>query len=520
MRVVVSTLTTTARPPTAGRSFTSRLFRRGRRTLRGRLTALFVLALTVLMIGTGFLIVALQSRSAEAALDASLRHRIDKIAEALANPKGRLPLTESYGQVVSLSGAVMDLSPAIGREEFLLSKSQLPLVIEGGRLRVDKVIPALGGRSTLLAELRNSGADRFIVIVGAPRDQTAATTRRLITTLVFIGVALVSLLGLGGWLLAGAALRPVRRMADRAARISAANLEQRILGPRANEAGDVVHAPSNPSPTHMPAELTHLGMTLDDMLERLDNSFRRERAFVDDASHELRTPLAIVRGELELALMHPGDSVETQATMESSLQQVTRLGALAEDLLVLARAGVDRGTRTMVDAGAVAESLIARMSPQLREGVSIEHEPAKDESGPPALIRPGDLERILTNLITNAARAARSRMRITLSTDDKMTQLTVSDDGPGFAPDILQRAFERFAVGSSSRTNSGTGLGLAIVHALAHSSGGSVMAENGGELGGAIVTVRLPACPPPLPLPLTERTRRLKQTDESGLETS
>ncbi len=471
------------------------------------------------MIGTGFLIAALQSRNAEAALDASLRNRINKIAEALANPKGRLPLTESYGQVVSLSGEVKDLSPSIGKDEFLLSRSQLLLVIEGGRLRVDKEIPALGGRSTLLAELRKSGASRFIVVVGAPRDQAATTTRRLITTLVFTGVALVSLLGLGGWLLAGAALRPVRRMADRAARISAANLEQRILGPRALEAGDAFHTASNTSPTKMPAELAHLGMTLDDMLERLDNSFRRERAFVDDASHELRTPLAIVRGELELALMHPGDAVETQATMESSLQQVTRLGALAEDLLVLARAGVDRGTRTIVDAGAVTESLIARIGPQLRAGVFIEHEHARDQSGPPAVIRPGDLERVLTNLITNAARAARSTVRVTLSTDDKVTLVVVNDDGSGFAPDILQRAFERFAVGSSSRTGSGTGLGLAIVHALAHSSGGSVTAENGGELGGAVVTVRLPAFPPNSP-PSADRTRRPKQSGESDLQTS
>lgn len=487
--------------------------------MRGRLTALFVLALTVLMVGTGFLIGALQSRNAEAALDASLRNRIDKIAEALANPKGRLPLTESYGQVVSLSGEVKDLSPSIGKDEFLLSRSQLLLVIEGGRLRVDKEIPALGGRSTLLAELRKSGASRFIVVVGAPRDQAAATTRRLITTLVFTGVALVSLLGLGGWLLAGAALRPVRRMADRAARISAANLEQRILGPRALEVGDPVLTTSKASPTKMPAELAHLGMTLDDMLERLDNSFRRERAFVDDASHELRTPLAIVRGELELALLHPGDAAETQATMESSLQQVTRLGALAEDLLVLARAGVDRGTRTVVDAGAVTESLIARIGPQLRAGVFIEHEHARYQSGPPAVIRPADLERILTNLITNAARAARSLVRVTLSTDDNVTLVVVSDDGPGFAPDILQRAFERFAVGSSSRTGSGTGLGLAIVHALALSSGGSVTAENGGELGGAVVTIRLPAFAPNSP-PSTDRTRRPKQSGESDFQTS
>lgn len=473
-----------------------RAFGPRRRTLRGRLTALFVLALTILMVGAGFLIAAFQSRGADAALYTSLQRRIDRVAEALSNPQGRLPLTESYGQVVTLAGVVKDLSPAIGKDELLLPLTQLRFVRDTGRLRVDKQIPALGGASTLLAELRGRGANRFIVIVGAPRDQAAAATRRLVTTLAFAGVGLVTLLGLGGWLLAGAALRPVRRMADQATQISAANLGQRILMPVDNtklvstaSGGSVAVS----SPKNMPAELAHLGTTLDDMLERLDNSFRRERAFVDDASHELRTPLAIVRGELELALMHPGDAAETQATMESSLHQVTRLGALAEDLLVLARAGVDRGTRTLVDAGAVTESLLARLSPQLRPGLTIEQTTSNDSSGPPAVVRPGDLERILTNLLTNAARFAKSRICVSLTTDGKTTSVTVSDDGPGFAPDILERAFERFAVGSSSRTGSGTGLGLAIVHALATSSGGSVTAENRGELGGAVLTVRLPA---------------------------
>ena len=154
----------------------------------------------------------------------------------------------------------------------------------------------------------------------------------------------------------------------------------------------------------------------------------------------------------------------------------------------------------LLDAGAVTDSLVARIGPQLRSGIAIQHAAlAGDGSGPPAVVRPGDLERILTNLITNAARAARSIVQITLSTDGTLTTITVADDGPGFAPDILERAFERFAVGSSSRTGTGTGLGLAIVHALATSSGGSVSAGNNGPLGGAEVVVRLPSKLAPTP---------------------
>lgn len=472
--------------------------RRGR-TLRGRLTALFVLASSVLVVGSGFLIAALQSRSAEAALDSSLKTRIDRIVATLKQTAGKLPLTESYAQVVTSMGTVKDLSPAIGKDELLLTPGQLRFVINEGRLRVDKEIPALGGRSTLLAELRKGFDGPIIVIVGAPRDQASEATRRLLTTLAFSGVGLVALLGLGGWLLAGAALRPVGRMADRAAAISAANLGQRVLGPSdtpVNATGEPRKRPRwwsrrRTRTKAMPAELAHLGSTLDDMLGRLDDSFRRERAFVDDASHELRTPLAIVRGELELALLHPGNVEETTATIESSLQQVTRLGALADDLLVLARAGVNNTARPVIDAGAVVESLTARLRPQVRNGVRLEFAEPDERGGPPAMIRPGDLERIVTNLVTNATRAARSLVRISLSSDGSTTKVVVADDGPGFAPDIVDRAFERFAVGSSSRTGSGTGLGLSIVAALVEAAEGSVVATNRGELCGATVTVTL-----------------------------
>ena len=455
-----------------------------RRTLRARLTALFVLALSMLMLGAGFLIVALQNRSAEDALENSLRKRIDNIVEALAtNPTSKLPLTESYAQVVDRFGRVKDLSPAIGKDELLLTIGQLNFVAEQGRLRIDKQIRALGGRSTLLAESRVASGSAYIIIVGAPRDQASAATRRLVTTLVFAGIALITLLGLGGWLLAGAALRPVRRMADQAAEISAADLGQRVLGsPEASERSMA-----------MPAELAHLASTLDDMLGRLDDSFRRERAFVDDASHELRTPLTIVRGELELALLHPGDADETRSTLQSSLNQVTRLGALAEDLLVLARAGVDRSPRSVIDAGAVTDSLLIRLRPQLRSDLRVERSQATDGGGPPAAIRPGDLERILTNLVTNAAHAASKTVQVGLHTEGPLTVITVADDGTGFAPDVLDRAFERFVVGSASRTGSGTGLGLAIVQALTDAVGGAVSAANGGALGGAVVTVHLPS---------------------------
>src|SRR5439155_15349146 len=127
--------------------------------------------------------------------------------------------------------------------------------------------------------------------------------------------------------------RPVEATRRRATEISAAQTEQRLPVPPAQD------------------ELRRLGDTLNQMLDRLQAAVERERAFVDDASHELRTPLALHRTELELALRYGQDTTELRAAIASAIEEADRLSELAENLLVLARA--DKG-RLAIDPEPVA----------------------------------------------------------------------------------------------------------------------------------------------------------------------
>ena len=107
---------------------------------------------------------------------------------------------------------------------------------------------------------------------------------------------------------------------------------------------------------------------------------------------------------------------------------------------------------------------------------------------------PTELERLLVNLVENARRFSRERVLIETACSHGMAELTVADDGPGFAPALLPAVFDRFTRGNSSRGrgDGGTGLGLALVAAIVRSHGGTVTAANGPPLGGAVVRVALP----------------------------
>ena len=149
------------------------------------------------------------------------------------------------------------------------------------------------------------------------RDESLERLRREL----LLGSPLALLLAtIAGYLLAGAALRPVEAMRRKASAISAQTPGSRLPVPSARD------------------EVSRLAETLNDMLERLETAFEHERRFVADASHELRTPLALLRTELELALRHPRSREELEDALRSAAEETERLTALAADLLLIARA--------------------------------------------------------------------------------------------------------------------------------------------------------------------------------------
>ena len=263
-------------------------------------------------------------------------------------------------------------------------------------------------------------------------------------------------------------------MRRRAAEISAAEPGERLPLPEAQD------------------ELRRLGETLNGMLGRLEAALERERTFVDDASHELRTPLALHKTELELALRYAKTPEEMRAAIASAIVEVDRLSALAEDLLVLARSQQGklalhlRRVRVADLLGDVRERFAARLGESGRSlVVAAGRRPdRRRRSGPAgAGAHQPDRER------DRARGGGDHPEHQPWPTDD--LEIHVSDRGPGFPPEFLDRAFERFSRADPARGGDGTGLGLAIVEAIARAHRGSAHAAN-RDGSGADVWIELP----------------------------
>src|SRR5207244_1933364 len=168
---------------------------------------------------------------------------------------------------------------------------------------------------------------RLVLVVGATRENRAEALRSLRNTLLLVGpLALLLATGLG-YLLAGAGLRAVEGMRRRAAEISADRPGERLPIP---PTGD---------------ELQRLGVTLNEMLDRLEGALDRERGFVAEAGHELRTPLALLRAELDFALHHGETEADLREAVRGASEETDRLVQLAGDLLLIA--GSERGRRPL-----------------------------------------------------------------------------------------------------------------------------------------------------------------------------
>mgnify|MGYP001446370275 FL=1 len=289
-----------------------------------------------------------------------------------------------------------------------------------------------------------------------------------------VGLALAS--GVGGYVLSGMMLRPVRDITQAASEISATNLSRRINyeGPR-DELWDLAH-------------------TFDSMIGRLEHSFERQRQFVQDASHELRTPLAAIRTNIEVTEMDPeatpAEYRELLATIKSQTERLTRL---SEDLLLLTNDDGANVEKEPVDLGELALDVLGQLATSA-SGRKVSLVPSI--SGPVEVETSPDLiYRCVLNLVDNAIKYSGEGSTVTVSVRSGPGEgiVRVSDNGVGIAPEDLARVFDRFyrTDKGRSRREGGTGLGLAISRHYARLMGGdvSVVSEAGR---GSTFTLRLP----------------------------
>jgi len=248
-------------------------------------------------------------------------------------------------------------------------------------------------------------------------------------------------------------------------------------------------------------EVGDLARTLATMQHRLRQQEEARRAFVATASHELRTPLTSLDGMLELLSEDLSDTdpdlEDARALVARAHAQSRRLGRLAADLLDLSRIDAQVQLRSEpVELGELSRAVLAEFE-HGREQRHVNSVLAGVEEAVWALGDPGSIAQILRILLDNARRASPTggEVRVTLA-HDTVAAISVSDDGPGVAPDERQAIFERFHRGPDTQGQAGFGLGLAIGRELAERMGGELVLED--RLGpGAVFTLRLPGARAP-----------------------
>ncbi len=288
---------------------------------------------------------------------------------------------------------------------------------------------------------------------------------------VAVGVLLIAVGAVLSRRVAQRVLAPAGEIASLAERIAAYDLSGRLNARNRDELG-------------------RLCASFDRMLDRLQLSFERERRFVADASHELRAPLAVLRAEVDLALRRERTAGEYRAALTSIANETERLEELVDELLAAARAEVDARQRQTLDASELVQHLGDRVRPAAAaRGIDIRVETVGTAL---AHANRATLERALLAIVHNAIEYGRDdgivRLR-TLQHGDAV-RIEIADDGPGFTPDALEHATERFWRGDIAHPRGGTGLGLAIARTIVEANRGNLQLAN-AALGGAVVTVEL-----------------------------
>ena len=450
--------------------------------IRLRVAAAFAVAMAIVLAATGLYLYARLGDDLAHALDQDLRLRAQDLSAVVrsdpsslsAESSGRLvERGESFAQVLDANGRELDSSPTLGHAP-LLSVGETRAARHRPLFVNRPAVPGLDEPARLLATPVTGGARRLVLVVGATRENRAEALQSLRTELFIAGpIALVIATGLG-YLLAGTGLRAVEAMRRRAAAISADRRGERLPVPRSGD------------------ELERLGTTLNEMLARLEGALERERAFVTEAGHELRTPLALLRAELDFALQHAEGEHELRDAVRGASEETDRLVQLAADLLLIASS--DEGELPLRRDPVAARDLLESVRNRFAWRAEQAGRPLEAEA-PPALVLVADalrLEQALGNLVENALRHGQGAIRLEARPSGNGVELHVLDHGPGFPPDFLPRAFERFSRAEESRTGAGAGLGLAIVDVVARAHGGTAAAANGTDTG-ADVWIALPA---------------------------
>ena len=324
---------------------------------------------------------------------------------------------------------------------------------------------------------REGGDVKYVVQIATYLRMMEKNTHNFRQNLIIAFFVALLFGSIGGWFLSRHSLRPIDKITETTKRITAKNLRERLP---LKGTGD---------------ELDRLAITINDMIEGLENAFQKLSQFTGDAAHELRTPLAALKGETEVLLSRKRPLEEYREALVNNLERLDFLTRLVNDLLLLSRAdesrenlhieaiGLDELIRELWEAfNLVAGQKNIQFTFDASEQVLIEGDRIK-------------LQQVFSNLIDNAVKYTPSGGKIDLiiKPETDRVKIILNDTGIGIPAEDLSRIFDRFyrVDRSRSRQSGGTGLGLSICRWIIKAHHGTITAESQVRQGSSF-TVILP----------------------------
>lgn len=465
-------------------------------SLRRRLVLGFVVVAVVLAVADFFLISTVSS-----SLTGQIDQRLHSVPRTFGfaspgGPPGALTGTGDarrfsevfVGAFDPTTGEVKVLAPGFQSQNGVpsVSADQVAAHLSGfGERSAPFTVGSAEGGSDWRVVVSREPSTGAILVVGLPLASTEATfTKLALVTVAATGIVLVALALVGWWVLR-LGLRPIAELATTADEVAAGDLSRRITdAPPGTEAG-------------------RLSTAFNRMVDEIEVAFAeraasedRLRQFVADASHELRTPLTSIRGYADLYRQGALDAGELDDAMRRITDESVRMGGLVDDLLLLARLDRHRQpSESDVDLGALAVDAVSdarAVEPDRPFGLVLPEVPV--------VVR-GDehqFRQVLANLLANCRvhTPPGTPVTVRIGREDGRARLEVADLGPGMAPEVAERVFDRFfrADPSRSRSHGGAGLGLSIVSAVAEGHGGRAWVESRPGAGTRVV-VELPEQP-------------------------
>lgn len=433
--------------------------------IRFRTTAAAVLVVGVALITVSVGMLALLRRSlVDNVRDAALlrAETVGQLVTAEGIERFETVPDEEYIQVLRPTGEVVASSANVAGQDLVVR-------LAPGDSRTVEEVP-FDDDDFMVVALATSDRS-YTVVVGRSLDSATETIQSL-AFLLSVGLPVIlGVIAVVTWTVVGRVLDPVEAIRAEVEEISMRELHRRVPRPSSDD------------------EIARLAATMNLMLGRLEEGQHRLRRFVSDASHELRSPVTTIRQHAEVALAHP-DRTSIEELAAIVFEEGLRLQRLVEDLLLLARMDETiQHSHSVVDL----DDLVLDASERIcqREKASID---ASAVSGGRVVGDRHQLERLVGNLLENAARHSRDTIRVTLTSSTQEVTLLVEDDGPGVPEERREQIFERFVrlEEARDRDSGGAGLGLAIVSEVAAAHGGSASVKD-SALGGARFEVRLAA---------------------------